>query len=456
MVTILATANPGLQNNSPSITLPASIPDGTPGYILVHCTQANVPVDMPGWTIKDGPRQAGNNVALSYLFQKTLNASDSGTTVTGTITTTGSPRWATMAIAAVDAVEDAITFSTDSTADTTVDIPAFGTNSANVTAVTMGAATVTSGLGHATWTPQTGYTEVIDTGSSYGTLNEVNVFASRRLLTNTAGSTQAAATSAMTQAVRANVWVVTFRTPTTTPQAIHVGGSATQSSTTSTATPSLVFPTGKQAGDVGVLSAAWNPQTNPTAPTFTGWTMVGTVRTAANSLAVATWQRTLTSGDTSVAGTFGVAARGGFTLDVWRNATVFGVAYAEEATSTTQTNPVAAVTGLTGPAVYTTSWFERSGVDTAVSVPAGTTLVGSVQPVGAGSIQAAVAFNATSDTDGSVGAGVWARGNISPAADAATSSVTVAMLVGTGVATTGTGRSRWNGTVWVAQNTSRL
>lgn len=457
MVSILATSNPGAQNNAPSITLPVNIPAGTNmGYILVTATSVNVPIDMPGWTIKDGPQQSGQGVGLAYVFQKPVTAADSGTTVTGTITTTGSPRWAAMCVVAVDAVEDSITYAGDTSADTTVNIPGFTPNSANAMAVTIGGATVLSGLGHATWTQATGDTKVIDSGSSFGTLNEVNVFASRRTLTSAAGVAVAAATSTMTQSVRANVWVLTFKAPTVAPTAQHVGGSVGSSPTTSVNGPTMTFPAGKAAGDIAVLSGAWNQSTVavPTIPA--GWTMLGSVHVVASTMSVATWTKTLTAGETSVVPTFSVAARGGFTLDVWRGAVPQSVAYTDAATVTTQTNNVPAITGLSGGAVFTTAWFERSGVDTTVTVPAGTTLVDATFPTGSGSVQAAVAYNATRDTDGSVGSGSWARGNISPATSANTTVATVAMLISAPPPAASSGRFRWNGTAWIAQNTSRL
>lgn len=456
MVTILATANPGAQSTAPSITLPANIPDNTPGLVVVHSTSANSPVDLPGWTIKDGPRQAGNAVTQSYLFQRLCSSADSGATFTGTIDTTGSPRWATMAILAVDGAEDSITYLADSSPDVTMDVPAFSPNSENVLAVTIGAATVVSGLGHATVTPQAGYVEVIDTGSSFGTLNEVNVFASRRQLANTAGATMGAASMDISQAARANIWVVTYKPSVSAPQALHVGGAVSSNATTTTgANPALLYPAEKQGGDLAIMGACWNPATNAE-PTVPGYTRFGAIRAHSASMATACYTKTLTTAENSVIPTYGVAARMGFTLDIWRNVSVAGVAWADAASDTAQTITVPAVSGLSGNVVWSTSWFERSGVDTAVTVPAGTILVGATYPTGSGAIPVAVAYRNINETDGSVGAGVWARGNISPAAAAGVVAMTVALQVGSGVVVTGTGRFRFDGTTWVPQNTNRL
>lgn len=451
VTTYLSATNSGFLPTQPTVTLPAAIPASSIAFIVLHATSnTDILTGFTGWTVLDGPRQAGNGVAQGWLLTKTVGASDSSTVASG-ILDVGTPRWSIEVIVVTDATRDSVTYFADNTADLSMTVPAFTPVADNCNVLVLAGATVTSLSGHMAITPPAGYTELVDAGTTYGTSVETNVYAAKKTLSGQAGSLQAAVSAVTDKTHRANVWIVALKPSGTPPSvsSVHVGSAfaATNSIATSA---TLAMPT-HVAGDVATLTAVYNPAV-VTLGALAGWTALAPYVFSA-SMQVQVYTRVLDGTESSVIPTWTPASKVAWGLDIWRGVTYAGVAY----TNGVDTSATVATPGVatpTGPAVFTSVWLERSSTpDTSVAFSGGIS-DGAAFGLAGGACSVAIAHNATADSDGTTGSGTWTRGSI---ATGGVCAVTIAFYsTGTSTPTTTATRYRFIGGVWVAQVTSIL
>lgn len=417
MVTYLTSVNVGVTGTAPTITLPAAIPANSVAYLLVHASSGDsVLSGFTGWTVLDGPKQAGNSVAMSWLLSRAVGATDSSTVHNGTLTTAGSPRWATECVVVTGGSQSTLTYGVDSTTDTTLSIPGYTPTVTNADVLVMAGLTTVTGQGHMTVTAQpTGFTGMVDSGSSYGSSVELNTYAARKTLAGQSGVAQAATTATTDKTARGNVWVITFAPVASSTVPTPVGG--TVLATPSASSGNIAYPAGIQAGDVGVLIGSYNGgAVTPAAPS--GWAGQGSAHQYSSTMFVQAFTRTMTGTETgNLALSWGTTlTKTSWAMTVWRGARLAAIAYNDAATDAATVVAVPAVATPSGTAVFSTAWFERSSTpDTSVTIPAGTTLVDSAYGTGNGAASVALARNATANTSGSVGSGSWTRPTANPA-----------------------------------------
>lgn len=198
----------------------------------------------------------------------------------------------------------------------------------------------------------------------------------------------------------------------------------------------IAYPAGILAGDIGILVMAYNPTSGVTAVDPTGWTFVDEFiyGSAHRSRYYTRTMDGTETGNLTVA--VSAAQKHGWAMQVWGPAAgvvLGGHTWANDALAPAGANtgttvdiaPVATTAGQ--DSFYATFWTLKgsSTLPTAVTPPAGTTLAGSVFGTGGGATCIASAYDTTSDTDGSVGAGTWTR---NAAGSASMSVLTVAFV----------------------------
>jgi hypothetical protein len=206
--TIFSSATNSGTGTTPGITLPSlAVGDGI--YLLLHVS-GSVTLSTPpsGWTLVDGPRQAGSNTTQGWLYKKTAVSGDSGASVSMVIS--ASTRWQVLAFVVRSGTLDQVSYGVGASTLTTVNnIPAFTPIADDCLAVVLMDMASGSGVGNMATTPPTGYTEVVDVSTTSGSLDSC-VYLATKQLTGQAGTAQGTTTATTNVNHRSNAWVVTF------------------------------------------------------------------------------------------------------------------------------------------------------------------------------------------------------------------------------------------------------
>lgn len=207
--TVVSSATSNGNSTSPSITLPSGIQTGDLIYLVIHDGgTATLSAAPSGYSLVDGPEQAGSNTCQGWIYSKTATSADSGTAVSATLST--ALRWAMMALIVRNGAFDAVTYGVAaSTLTTTNNVTAFTPVANNCLAMFLMDMSSGSGVGNMATTPPTGWTEVVDFSGTTGSL-DVGLYAATKQLSGQAGTLQSATTCTTNVNHRANGWVLTL------------------------------------------------------------------------------------------------------------------------------------------------------------------------------------------------------------------------------------------------------
>lgn len=233
-MTILSAVNHG-SSNAPTVTLPAGIPDGSVAYYLNESGSSGSPGTPSGWTLLDD-KLAGANNSYARLFTKPVGSADSGTTITGSYTTTF--RWVSMVVVVTASSHDTLSYQVNGTLTTSPATPAYTPSVDNCLALILIGSATASGGGPVTSTPPSGYTEIADTDTGFGSgVNQHDSSSFKQLGAGTAGVQQPASNGTTSTTTRSNVWVATVKPAVVAiphgggAGTVHVDGSASGSAT---------------------------------------------------------------------------------------------------------------------------------------------------------------------------------------------------------------------------------
>lgn len=256
-------------NNTPAVILPSGFADGSTAYVAIsiNSTSTVVVVTPPtGWTLAAGPLDnSGSDV--SYLYSKTVNAVDGGSTVTFTLD--ASYRWTcSTAVVTAGTLDQTIITQQATSTGLSWATPGFTCNASNCLAVsflhsqwpaTSTDYTLTWPSG---WTVQrnqhTSSTGAAALGASIGT----------RAVTGTISS----GSGTYASAGRFNEFLLVIAN--TAPD-VALSTAANTAGTGSSNAPNVVLPSGIASGSIGYMSVGVNGlSTNVTLTPPAGWTIL--------------------------------------------------------------------------------------------------------------------------------------------------------------------------------------
>lgn len=251
---------------SQTVTLPASIANGSAAFMLVglNSAQASNTVATPaGWTLLAGPNDMptfGNE--LTYLFGRAVGAAQQGSTVTLAVTGAGVRIAAQgIVIPGASATPDvaAAEFRGASESSTTLTAPTQTPATANAMQVILMFRRFAAGTTPLTTTPPSGFTELVDDATTKTTNTTGSLFGAwgaYRQLTGQAGTAQGTKTITLDAASNGHGYIFTVK-PT------PVVGSPTASAGTSDAVK--IDATGSAPAGGGALSYSISQASGPAA-----------------------------------------------------------------------------------------------------------------------------------------------------------------------------------------------
>jgi hypothetical protein len=210
---------------SVNLTVPSGIAAGDVGYIVVSIANTSRTLNaLTGWTVVDGPISATG--LRGWLLRRTMDGTESGTTVTPTLNNTSIITAGIVVFAGANASDEVVSTATfDSTEDAVSATSAVTPSVADAMLITLFAVRNTSVTGTTGGTAPTGYTEVwdYDNAGTNGTNGRHGVYVATKQLTGQSGVSQTSVAGAWipTSAREVN-WTIALG-----PAAVPAQGAAT-------------------------------------------------------------------------------------------------------------------------------------------------------------------------------------------------------------------------------------
>lgn len=210
-MTVVATSSytPNTVGPSVPVVMPVGGQAGDVAFMWVGSNTGTATCTTPdGWTLVEGPVRIGSTLS-GWLFSKTLDGTEGGTTVTATLSA-GGKRHAGIVVMRSTATTYTATSWSDSSADSVLSIPAFtpAVDAAQVVVVTL--SRYLTAVGEVSALPA-GYTEDMEAVTAHGTLPEFGVMAAHKTLgAGTLNVAQPAEDGTYSQPASTIGWVITI------------------------------------------------------------------------------------------------------------------------------------------------------------------------------------------------------------------------------------------------------